>query len=410
MATERLALDKADAVTNRLLETMLVEAADVIRSKAAALTAGPPEASAVMHSALEAAAGGRGDRGARSADARADDVTDALFNVLLREIAVEIRGRTAARTSAYDFGAESTAPAPLPALHPPPSPAAAVEPPTALLPATAIAAEPAALQPPAHAPAALAPIRGGRLPSIASVTPAAGSASAALSSSSADAYVRVPTEPTAARDLVSELRAEQARIDGEGTGVISDAAFEAVVVRLVQRTASTPSAAGGAAADVDGERHLRAWARLVFATCNEVAQAEESSQRELQPLSPPSIQSHGALSSHRQSRSRETALERLAAAAALSSAATPTPGSSQPQQQQAPPPPHQPDEDMYLGQLGVGETAGDIDTLVRSSLRTHEDQVQIDVSEALLRQLVGEVAEELGIIETKQRQRSDEQR
>ena len=65
---------------------------------------------------------------------------------------------------------------------------------------------------------------------------------------------------------------------------------------------------------------------------------------------------------------------------------------------------------MYLGQLGVGETAGDIDTLVRSSLRTHEDQVQIDVSEALLRQLVGEVAEELGIIETKQRQRSDEQR
>ena len=98
---------------------------------------------------------------------------------------------------------------------------------TALLLATAIAAEPAALQPPAHAPAALAPIRGGRL-LIASATPAAGSASAALSSSSADAYVRVPTEFTAARGLVSELRAEQARIDGEGTGVISDAAFEAV--------------------------------------------------------------------------------------------------------------------------------------------------------------------------------------
>ena len=56
-------------------------------------------------------------------------------------------------------------------------------------------------------------------------------------------------------------------------------------------------------------------------------------------------------------------------------------------------------------QLAAGDI-DDLDALVRSSLRTHEDQVQVDASEALLGMMMSELAEELETIDNRQRSRA----
>ena len=167
---------------------------------------------------------------------------------------------------------------------------------------------------------------------------------------------------------------------------------------------------------------MRAWARLVFATCNEAALADSPLVvSEAVPLAPPSVVVEAMeLQAHRRAQAHESALERLTHASSLATddalaasalaakrARGEVDAASQGAPQagggsgQVPTQAQQQEEEMYA-QLAVG----DIDALVRASLRSHEEQVQVDASEALLQSLVGEVAEELEAIDAKQRQRT----
>ena len=56
-------------------------------------------------------------------------------------------------------------------------------------------------------------------------------------------------------------------------------------------------------------------------------------------------------------------------------------------------------------QLAAGDI-DDLDALVRSSMRTQEDQVQVDASEALLGMMMSELADELETIDNRQRSRA----
>jgi hypothetical protein len=195
-----------------------------------------------------------------------------------------------------------------------------------------------------------------------------------------DGFVHVPEGPAAVRDMATQLREEHRKLGGAVAEPMSEAVLETVVSRMI--------ASAGAASASSDERHVRAWARLVFSACNE---ASDTDAVRALPLAPPSVSGRAPpeeLTKHRQSRAHEVALERLTAATVRDASAAD-------------------DNPPVMGEEALIDALDadieEMDGLMRASMRSHEDSVQRDVSEALLDKLVGELADELATIDRKQR-------
>ena len=200
-------------------------------------------------------------------------------------------------------------------------------------------------------------------------------------------FARAPTEPQAVESFAAALRAEQWRLD-QGSLLISEAALKAVLPAQSNSQLSISGSSSSGGGTQEDARHLHAWGRLVLAMCNEAALAD--TVRAL-PLAPPGLDVSAPppkLLAHRQGRAHDGVIAKLAMTTAYG---------------------------LSGQRLGMGTAAGGVagvamaedahvamayddieefDQLVRSLLRAHEDELQLELSEELLRLMVREVVEE----------------
>ena len=212
----------------------------------------------------------------------------------------------------------------------------------------------------------------------------------AVASLPLEAFLRVPAGPRAVESFADILREEQRRLGGDDL-TLTDTALEAALLRTRVQTVTAPAAAGAATSsdtpatahatdERRDERHLRAWGKFVLSLCNEASQAHVTPQR--LPLAPPGVPPSSPpaalLAQHRQARARKIALEKSDKKQFGTTYGV-----------VAGVPMHEEEHDAIKR-----DDIAELDGLARSSLRSHEWEIQVQLSDELLRRMVREVVEE----------------
>ena len=186
------------------------------------------------------------------------------------------------------------------------------------------------------------------------------------------------------------MREEQCRLGGDGL-LLTDTALEAALRRTRVQTVAAPAAAGAATssdtlanAPATDERHRRAWGKLVLSVCNETAQANVTQRLPLAPPGVPPSSPPAALLAHRQARAQKIALDKLKKFGTTSGRVEGVPWHEEG---------HSAIAKDDIDDIVIDDIA-ELDGLVRSSLRSHEDEIQVQLSDELLRRMVREVVEE----------------
>jgi hypothetical protein len=208
----------------------------------------------------------------------------------------------------------------------------------------------------------------------------------------------VPAGPHAVESFAAILREEQCRLGGDGL-ILTDTALEAALRRTRVQTVAAPAAAGAATssdtpanAPATDERHRRAWGKLVLSVFNEAAQANVTQRLPLAPPGVPPSSPPAALLAHRQARAQEIALDKLKKFGTTSSRVAGVPFHEEGHAAIAKDPFHE-EGHAAIAKYDIDDIA-ELDGLVRSSLRSHEDEIQVQLSDELLRRMVREVVEE----------------
>jgi hypothetical protein len=195
----------------------------------------------------------------------------------------------------------------------------------------------------------------------------------------------VPAGPHAVESFAAILREEQCRLGGDGL-ILTDTALEAALRRTRVQTVAAPAAAGAATssdtpanAPATDERHRRAWGKLVLSVFNEAAQAHVTQRLPLAPPGVPPSSPPAALLAHRLARAQEIALDKLKKFGTTSGRVAGVPFHEE--------------GHAAIAKDDIDDIA-ELDGLVRSSLRSHEDEIQVQLSDELLRRMVREVVEE----------------
>ena len=192
-------------------------------------------------------------------------------------------------------------------------------------------------------------------------------ASATLASSaaapSADTFAPIPGGVTRALDFANMLQSQQQLIGG-GMSISRETAEAALYNSLPAHHRQLSI------------RHVRAWGRFIAGVCNEAAQSDANQPQMRVPPGIAMPSTPDSLRAHRQTRAHHTAMERLAkATSAMDSRGELIDDEAQ----------------MSMANDDIEE----LDSHVRALMRDHEDAIQKDVSDQLLRSMLLEVAGEL---------------